>query len=137
MGTTRRVSTNTGGRHRLATVKGKGMATAQEKRAGPLIGATIGLLTALFILIPYSIRAYEVARHITKSSYFGKPFWTSGPPGSLFPIPYEPGPLEVLTEVKDYPDLVIYALIDTNLFPIVIGLLVLLWSVAGLSLIHI
>ncbi len=97
----------------------------------PFYGGMLGLVASLVILVPYAVRAYEISEFIMPTGYFGKPYWRSAPPGSLFPVPFPPGPLEILVPVESFSDLVLYALIQINLFPILLVILAIFCSFLG------
>jgi len=60
----------------------------------------------------YWIEASKIARHAT--CWEGKPYWTSGGPGSFFPWPKPPGLLTVMTPMTHPVDQVIFNLINSG-----------------------
>jgi hypothetical protein len=89
---------------------------------------TIILLGISIYLTVYTLKAHTLAAsHIYETSE--DVYWTSGPPGSLFPWPKEPGVLEYLSKVEGV-DLIVYLyLIKTWLL---VGLSGLSWLFTGL-----
>jgi hypothetical protein len=90
----------------------------------------IALIFVSTYLSLYAFKAYTAAAlHIYEELETGKVFWTSGPAGSLFPWPTEPGMLEILVQV-DGVDLFIYVYLIRSW--LLTGFPVLSWFVTGL-----
>jgi len=83
-------------------------------------------------LTVYTLEAHTVAaRHIYEDPEGEAISWRTGPSGSLFPWPTEPGMLEVLSEI-DGVDLFIYRYLIRNW--VLIGLSILMCVATGLSI---
>lgn len=87
-----------------------------------------GLVAAIEQLI-YWVSAIFVSTGATM--YEGKPYWTSGGPGSFFPWPKRPGMLTVMTAMNDKMDRFIYFLIRYYLFPFAALIIVVLFMLIG------
>jgi hypothetical protein len=82
-------------------------------------------------LTTYTLEAYIVATgHLYEDPNSKALAWRSGPPGSLFPWPREPGMLDVLSSVNDADAFIYRYLIRPWTL---VGLSALLWIIAGLS----
>jgi len=96
-------------------------------------------LFVVILLVVFStyLSLYTVALHIVAARHIYEDpdskvvSWRTGPSGSLFPWPKEPGMLEVLTKLNEV-DLVIYRYLVKTLA--LVGFSILLWVAAGVSI---
>ena len=100
-----------------------------SKKAVTVVVLSIFIAT---YLAGYTIMAHTTAaRHIYEDPDGKIVAWRSGPSGSLFPWPREPGMLEVLTKLNDV-DLFIYRYFIKTW--VLVGLSILMWAVTGLAI---
>jgi hypothetical protein len=96
-----------------------------------IVVAAFLLLLSVYLTL-YTWRAHAVAsRHILEDSGGEVVAWRTGPSGSLFPWPREPGMLEVLSKINEVDFFIYRCLIKTWLL---VGLSILLWVCAGLCI---
>jgi len=95
-----------------------------------LILIVLGVISAYLTL--YTVKAHSIAmRHIIEDAEGNAVSWRTGPSGSLFPWPKEPGMLQVLSKI-DEVDLFIYRYLIKPWM--LVGLSILIWIVTGLSI---
>ena len=99
-------------------------AVARHRRKRILVAAALILVSAY--LTSFTFASYIVSASLIE--YGGEIWWRSGPSGSLFPWPREPGMLQVLTRASG-ADMFIYLLMKSW---ILVGLSVLAWVVTAL-----
>jgi len=88
-----------------------------------------GIISACLTL--YTVKAHTIAmRHIIEDAEGKAVSWRTGPSGSLFPWPREPGMLQVLSKI-DEVDLLIYRYLIKPW--VLVGSSILIWIVTGLS----
>ena len=92
---------------------------ALDRRSALII---IVLILASAYLTFYTMRAHTVARHVYEEE--GAIVWRSGPSGSFFPWPMDPGPLQVLSEMNAV-DVFIYGYLIKSWA--LVGVTILLW----------
>ncbi|MGQ9552269.1 MAG: hypothetical protein ACUVUE_07575 [Candidatus Bathycorpusculaceae bacterium] len=99
-----------------------------------LILVVLGLTIVSIYLTVYTLVAYAVAtRYIYEDPNGEVIAWRTGPSGSLFPWPTEPGMLEVLSKVNEV-DLFIYRyFIKTWALA---SLSILMWIATGLAIVR-
>jgi len=72
---------------------------------------TLTTLTALLICVIYTtaftIKLYSIIHHIYEDTKESQVYWRTSPPGTIFPWPTEPGPLEALSNMS-YIDTLAY-----------------------------
>jgi len=102
------------------------------KSPGKFILLAIVLIAVSTYLTAYTFTAHGVATmHIFEDAEAGVALWRSGPAGSLFPWPREPGMLQVLTEMSEVDTFIYVHFVKSWLL---VGASLLLWFVSGLSI---
>ncbi len=87
-------------------------------------------LTAISVYLTlYAWRAHTVAQNIYEDSGGSAVAWKTGPSGSLFPWPREPGLLQILSNISEVDVFIYNYLIKTW---VLVGLSMLMWIVSGL-----
>jgi hypothetical protein len=88
------------------------------------------LITISSFLSFYTMEAHTIAgRHIVEGGLTYHIYWTSSPPGSLFPWPRGPGPMEALSSVNEVDTFIYRYLIKSW---VLVGLSILAWIGTGL-----
>ena len=91
---------------------------------------TLSLLLIAVALTVYTITVHGLAdRHLYEDSESAVVYWTSGPSGSLFPLPIAPGLLEIITQANSVDAFIYQYLLKTQAL---MGLALLLWAMTGL-----
>jgi len=89
-----------------------------------------GIISAYLTL--YTVRVHTIAaRHIIEDAEGKAVSWRTGPSGSLFPWPKEPGMLQVLSKINEI-DMFVYRYLIKPW--VLVGLSILMWVVTGLSM---
>jgi len=88
------------------------------KHLKTLITLTILLISTLYVTL-FTIKTYDITQHIYEDPRSGKVYWRTSSPGTIFPWPTRPGPLEALSPMNHIDTLIYKYLIKTQMLTLI------------------